>query len=133
MTKEDLMQVYYIDKEITAWKNELERIKNSVQVSGIRYSGMPKRKGQLDDKVAELAVSIAETERKISQKLLELEKAKSEVTSYILNIDDCQTRLIFKLRCINLMSWNAVADEIGGMNSEYSVKKRFYRYLEKCG
>ncbi len=82
--------------------------------------------------MAEIAVKTAEIKRKIEEKLLELEKAKNEVTGYILGIDDCQTRLIFKLRCLNLLSWNAVADQVGGMNSEDSVKKRFYRYLERC-
>lgn len=133
MTKEKLMQVYYIDKEITAWKKELEKIRAAREVSAVRLTGVPGRKSAICDKVAENAAAAADTERKIRQKLLELEKARNEVTNYILSIPDCQTRLIFKLRCLNLLSWNAVADEIGGMNSEYSVKKRFYRYLESCG
>lgn len=132
MTKEDLMQVYYIDKEITSWKNELESIRRASVVSGTKWGVYGKTKGVNSDKVAEIAVKTAETQRKIEQKLLELEKAKNEVTRYILSIDDCQTRLIFKLRCLNLLSWNAVADQVGGMNSEDSVKKRFYRYLKKC-
>ena len=132
MTKEDLMQVYYIDKEITSWKNELESIRRASVVSGTKWGVYGKTKGVNSDKVSEIAVKTAETQRKIEQKLLELEKVKNEVTSYILSIDDCQTRLIFKLRCLNLLSWNAVADQIGGMNSEDTVKKRFYRYLEKC-
>lgn len=132
MTKEDLMQVYYIDKEITSWKNELESIRRASVVSGTKWGVYGKTKGVNSDKVSEIAVKTAETQRKIEQKLLELEKVKNEVTSYILSIDDCQTRLIFKLRCLNLLSWNAVADQVGGMNSEDSVKKRFYRYLEKC-
>ena len=132
MTKEDLMQVYYIDKEITSWKNELESIRRASAVSGVKWGAYGRAKGVNSDKVSEIAVKTAETQRKIEQKLLELEKAKNEVTGYILSIDDCQTRLIFKLRCLNLLSWNAVADQVGGMNSEDSVKKRFYRYLEKC-
>ncbi len=133
MTREDLMQVYYIEKEVEMWQDELERLRNSAEAAAIRYTGLPSGKGKKCDKVAETAVSLADTERKIEKKLRELEAAKNEILNYILNIDDCQTRLIFKLRCINLMSWNAVADKIGGMNSEYSVKKRFYRYLEQCG
>ena len=82
--------------------------------------------------VAQAASLIADTERKIKNKLLELELARSEIIRYIMDIDDCQTRLIFKLRCLDHMTWNEVADKVGGMNSEYSVKKRFYRYLEKC-
>lgn len=131
MTKEELMQVYYLNKEIAAWKEELERIRSISGVSAVRIGeGRGSKKNA--DRVAEAAISIAKTEQKIRNKLIELENARSKITSYILNIEDCQTRLIFKLRCLNMMSWNDVADTVGGMNSEYSVKKRFYRYLEKC-
>lgn len=104
MTKDDLMQIYYIDKEIKTWQDELQHTNFS-----------------------------SETKDKIKKKLAELKIAKDKITNYILTIDDCQTRLIFKLRCLNLMTWNDVADRIGGMNSEYTVKKRFYRYLKKEG
>lgn len=133
MTKEELMQVYYLNKEIAAWKEELERIRNTSEISAIGAGIKTRSYGRYADRVADTAVSIAETEQKIRKKLVELEEARSKVTNYILAIDDCQTRLIFKLRCLDLLNWNAVADKVGGMNSEYSVKKRFYRYLEKCG
>ena len=124
------MKLYYLNKEITAWKEELERIK-SISVPSAMCVGT-RSKGKVADKVADTVLSIARTEQKIRKKLIELEKARDRVTNYILDIDDCQTRLIFKLRCLDLLNWNDVADEVGGMNSEYSVKKRFYRYLEKC-
>ena len=100
MNANDLMQVYYLDKEIQSWKSD-ENIKEPL----------------LRDKV--------------SEKIAELENKKAEILDFIFNIDDSQTRLIFKLRCLDLLSWNKVADVIGGMNSEYTVKKRFYRYLQK--
>lgn len=115
MTKEKLMEVYYIQKEINSWQEELEKMEEEEKHS------------------AKKSEQRARLEQKIKRKVAELERIKNEVTSYILDIDDCQTRLIFKLRCLNLLSWNAVADRVGGMNSEDSVKKRFYRYLEKCG
>ena len=125
------MKVYYLDKEIAEWKEEIERIRASVLPKGVRF-GTVSGSGKYQDMVAEAASMIADTEKKIKKKLLELEMARSEIIHYIMDIDDCQTRLIFKLRCLDHMTWNEVADKVGGMNSEYSVKKRFYRYLEKC-
>ena len=87
MTKNDLMQAYYIDREIESWQKEEN----------------------------------------------ELQRKRQEIIDFIMAIDDPQTRLIVKLRCYNLLSWNAVADKIGGMNSEYTVKKRFYRFLKSTG
>lgn len=131
MSREELMKVYYLDKEIAEWKEEIERIRASALPKGVRF-GAVSGSGKYQDMVAEAASMIADTEKKIKKKLLELEMARSEIIHYIMDIDDCQTRLIFKLRCLDHMTWNEVADKVGGMNSEYSVKKRFYRYLEKC-
>lgn len=132
MKKEDLMKLYYLNKEIAEWKEEIIRIRESTMPRSPRPGTVIKTNGNYEDKVAKAATLIADTEKKIRNKLLELETARSEIVGYIMNIDDCQTRLIFKLRCLDNMSWNQVADKVGGMNSEYSVKKRFYRYLEKC-
>jgi hypothetical protein len=103
MTRNDLIKAYYIGKEIESWKKEEKELKSCA------------------------------LRRKISEKLLELEKKKQEIFDFVMSIDDPQTRLIVKLRCFDLLSWNAVADRVGGMNSEYTVKKRFYRFLEKAG
>ncbi len=131
MKREELMKVYYLDKEIAEWKEEIERIRGSALPKGVRFDTIS-GSGRYTDMVAQAAAMIADTEKKIKKKLLELELARNEIIRYIMDIDDCQTRLIFKLRCLDHMTWNEVADRVGGMNSEYSVKKRFYRYLEKC-
>lgn len=132
MRREDLMKVYYLDKEIAEWKEEIKRIRDSAMPRGVRFDATGIGGGKYADKVAQAAAMVADVEKKLKKKLVELEIARSEIIRYIMNIDDSQTRLIFKLRCLDNMSWNEVADRVGGMNSEYSVKKRFYRYLEKC-
>jgi len=129
--REELMMVYYLDKEIAEWREEIKRIRESTLPKGMRFDASHSG-GKYADMVAQAASMIADTEKKIKKKLLELELARNEIIRYIMDIDDCQTRLIFKLRCLDHMTWNEVADRVGGMNSEYSVKKRFYRYLEKC-
>lgn len=132
MTKKKLMQVYYIEKEIAAWKSELERLRADAYSVKYRVTNYYGKGRSASDIVAENAIKIAELEAKIEDRLWELRELKTEVCEYILSIEDPQTRLIFMLRCLKMMSWNAVADRVGGMNSEYSVKKRFYRHLEKC-
>jgi len=131
MRKEELMKVYYLDKEIAEWKEEIRRIRENMLPKG-GCCEVPRKSGGYSDSVAKTAIIIADTEGKIRKKLAELEEARNEIVGYIMNIDDPQTRLIFKLRCLDNMSWNQVADRVGGMNSEYSVKKRFYRHLERC-
>ena len=103
MTKNDLLKAYYLGKEIDMWTEEKKAMKNAGE------------------------------KRKASERISELEKKRQEVMNFIMAIDDPQIRLIVKLRCLNNLTWNAVADRVGGMNSEYTVKKRFYRFLEKAG
>ncbi len=102
MTREELMQSYYIDRELKSWRQELE----CGDISKFN-------------------------KRRIGEKISELEKMRKDIMDYILSIKDSQTRLIFKLRCMNLLEWNDIADSVGGGNTEYTVKKRFYRYIER--
>lgn len=131
MSNELLSQAYYLEQEIEEWKRHLaelnEASKTPIQdMSKDRVSG-----GKLPDKTGELAGEIADLERKIRKKVYELQRLKNKIAEYILGIEDSQTRLIFHLRVYDLMTWNAIADRIGGMNSEDTVKKRYYRYLKK--
>lgn len=71
--------------------------------------------------------------RKATLQLLEddlLEKT-NEVEEFICTIDDSRMRRIVNLRIIEGLSWNHVADKIGGGNTEDSVRKSFARFMEK--
>lgn len=102
MTKEELTQGYYLIREIREWQKKL--LECDLEPDSIEH---------------------------ICAKVLELKRKKEAVTEFIMNIEDSQTRLIFKLRCLDGLTWNQIADRIGGLNSEDTMKKRFYRYLKK--
>lgn len=53
------------------------------------------------------------------------------VEEFILGIDDSHIRRIITYRIIDDLSWNEVACKMGGGNTEDSVKKIFYRFMEK--
>lgn len=54
-----------------------------------------------------------------------------DIESYISTVDDSIVRLIISYRVIENMDWNEVADNIGGGNTADSVKKMYYRYVDK--
>lgn len=62
---------------------------------------------------------------------LELTKTLNQVEEFIAGVEDSRIRRIITLRFIENLSWNKVADRIGGGNTEDSVKKSFYRFMEK--
>lgn len=62
---------------------------------------------------------------------LELLETLNQVEEFITSVDDSRMRRIITLRFIDNLSWNKVANRIGGGNTEDSVKKSFYRFMEK--
>ena len=61
---------------------------------------------------------------------MELLEMLNQVEEFIASLDDSRMRRIITLRFIENLSWNKVADRIGGNNTEDSVKKAFYRFME---
>lgn len=62
---------------------------------------------------------------------MELLETLNKVEEFIASIDDSRIRRIINLRFIEGLSWNKVADRIGGGNTEDSVRKAFTRFMEK--
>ena len=61
---------------------------------------------------------------------MELMEILNQVEEFIASVEDSRIRRIITLRFIDNLSWNKVADRIGGNNTEDSVKKAFYRFME---
>lgn len=62
---------------------------------------------------------------------IELLETLNDVEKFIASIKDSHIRRIINLRFIENLSWNKVADRIGGGNTEGSVKMAFQRFMEK--
>ena len=61
----------------------------------------------------------------------ELLETLNQVEEFITSIEDSRMRRIVTLRFVDNLSWGKVADRIGGGNTEDSIKKSFYRFMEK--
>ena len=62
---------------------------------------------------------------------IELMETINQVEEFISSVDDSMMRRIINLRFIEKMSWGKIANKIGGGNTEDSIKKAFYRFMEK--
>lgn len=71
--------------------------------------------------------------RKATQCLLrsDIEEKTLEVEQFISQIDDSRVRRIIEMRFIGGFSWNEVANNIGGGNSEDGVRMTFERFMQK--
>lgn len=69
--------------------------------------------------------------QRIEDKYTELLELQNDVEEYIESIGDSRMRRIIRMRFIDKLTWNQVADNIGGGNTEDSVRMAFNRFIEE--
>lgn len=67
----------------------------------------------------------------LSELEMELLETLNEVEAFIASVKDSHMRRIISLRVVDGLSWNKVADYIGGGNTEDSIRMSFNRFMEK--
>ena len=127
MTKSDLEQIYYLNRELKLWETELERVRCKSLV-GSPLPGNSHGSG-VSDKVADRAERIIELENRIIAKRDEIQRLRDEAVEYIYGIPDSLTRQIIYYRCVSLMSWRRVAYEFGGNNTPDGVRMIYNRFM----
>ena len=127
MTKPELEQIYYLNRELKFWETELERVRCKSLV-GSPLPGNSHGSG-VSDKVADRAERIIELENRIIAKRDEIQRLRDEAVEYIYGIPDSLTRQIIYYRCVSLMSWRRVAYEVGGYNTAESVRQIYSRFM----
>lgn len=69
--------------------------------------------------------------QRIEDKYTELLELQNDVEEYIESIEDSRMRRIIRMRFLDKLTWNQVADNIGGGNTEDSVRMAFNRFIEE--
>lgn len=128
MTREELKQIYYINKEIKMWQRELDRLQCKSLIGGQSLDGMPKGSGT-SDKVADLAIEKEEIREIINGKLAEIQVQRKRIMNYINGVEDSLLRQIMFLRNVSCMSWKQIANELG--SNENCVKQIYSRHFRK--
>lgn len=127
LTKDELKQIYYINKEIQMWQRELEKIRSQGLVKSPTISDMPKGGRKFD--VSDYVSAIADYEAVIRGLLAKVQIQRKKIIEYIEGVDDSLMKQIIFYRCVSCMTWQEVADAVGGNNTENSVKKAYSRFL----
>ena len=131
MTLKELSQLYYLNREIEMDQRRLEELRIKADgPSASRLSDMPRNPGT-ENKMERYVAEMVDLTVIIHAKQQQCIHERNRLERYIGDIDDSLTRMIFTLRFINGFSWLAVADHIGGKNTDKTVSKMCYRYLEK--
>ena len=132
MTLKELSKVYYLDRIIEHDRDEIRRLEEKLTGISPSLTGMP-HAGGIHDKIGEGVPELVERKRRLEERVHRFVVAKETIRDWIEAIDDPQVQIMMTLRFIDLMTWQGVADAVGGNNSEDSVKKMVYRYIERGG
>jgi prefoldin subunit 5 len=130
MTKQELSQLYYLNREIEQLKSRIAELECSATSTSSVITGMPHASG-VSDKVGKYAAEIADLRELLDLNLKKCFYELNRLNRYIESIEDSQMRMILSLRHINGLCWDQVAASIGGGNSDKSVQMMVNRFLKK--
>ena len=130
MTKQELSQLYYLNREIEQLKNRIEELECIATSTSSVITGMPHASG-VSDKVGKYAAEISDLKELLDLNLRKCFYELNRLNRFIESIEDSQMRMILSLRHINGLCWHQVAVSIGGGNSDKSVQMMESRFLKK--
>lgn len=129
MTLKELSGLYCIKKEIKHNKERLQQLRET-HVKASKLKDMPNLNCVIYDAIGEKVATIIELEEILRKSVEKRYEEELKLTKYIESIDDCLIRLIFKLRFLECKTWRQVAREVGGGNTDLTVRNRCYRFLK---
>lgn len=130
MTFEDLISVHNINIEIKKVQEEIQQLREQNFFKPNIISDMP-RGGTGKDMLVEYVEESKRLDDILNYSLRTLQKKRAEIEEFICGIEDNETRLIVRLRCINNMDWIDIGEELGMERT--TVSKKFYKYLDEQG
>lgn len=129
-------QIERLEKEIKKIEDEgtvKDKVKGGMGgIQNFNIEGFPN--GEYDRKRTQLLQKrILFTQRKSTLDVLEftLLETLNDVQEYINSIADSRMRRIISMRVIDGLTWNKVADRMGGNNTEDSIRMAFNRFMEE--
>lgn len=131
MSLQELNEHFELRGELATAQSIRASLHDAIYPQSPSLTGMPHGSGA-SDRVGDLAAEIADIDASIERIKAEIARSEERIMAFIAEIDNAQTRLIFRLRFIRGLQWKEVAAVIGGHNTEVGVKTACYRYLDSC-
>lgn len=122
MTKKELSQLYWLNREIERDKERLRELESAAQPGAQKITGMPSGAG-VADKIGNYAAEIADLKGIIDANISRCFYELNRLNRYIASVDDSQMRLILSLRYVNGLSWQQVAFSMGETDESYPRRK----------
>ena len=130
MTNTQLKRLYYLNRDIERLTERIQELESVAEGTTQRITGMPHCAG-VNDKVGNSAIKLAALRLKLEATKLDVMGEYIVLNDYIESIDDPLMRQIMQYRHINGLTWEQVADCVGGGMTGESCRKAHYRYLQE--
>ena len=122
MTKKELSQLYYLNREIEQLQARLTELESLATSCTANITGMPRANG-ISDKIGKYAAEIADLKSLLDLNLKKCFYELNRLNRYIQSVDDSEMRMILSLRYVNGLCWEQVAASISVYASGDSVRK----------
>jgi len=129
MTKEEINQIYYLNKEIEMWQRNLKELQDG-GLQSPKLDGLPKG-AKISDSTGDKGTQQADIKLIIESLLRRVQMQRKEIYEYIDKLEDSLLRQIILYRCVSLCSWSETALYVGGGNTADSVRMVFNRHFEE--
>lgn len=130
MTKKELSQLYYLNREIAQLQARLAEVECLATSCTPTITGMPRASG-VSDKLSKYAAEIADLKSLLDLNLKKCFYELNRLNRYIQSVKDSEMRMILSLRYVNGLCWEQVAASISMYATEDSVRKAHDRFLRK--
>lgn len=128
MTKKELSQLYYLNREIEEQQRRLQELEDLAISCTTQITGMPR--GTIwSDKIGKYAAEIADLKGLLDLNLKKCFYELNRLNRYVESVTDSQIRMILSLRYVNGLNWEQVATSISPYATEDSVRKAHDRFL----
>lgn len=130
MTKKELSQLYYLNREIERLQKQIKEFECVATGCTTNLTGMPHGSGT-SNKVGDYAAEIADLKGILNANVQKCFYEFNRLNRYINTVDDSEIRMILSFRYINGLCWSQVAASIGEGYTADSVRMKCSRFLER--
>lgn len=132
MTKKELSQYYWLEKEIKADEERLKVLREQAEAPRAQQlTGMPHGSNGDKDQIGKVTAEIVDLQAIIAAKQIQCIHERQRIERFIAEIPDSKTRMIFTHRCIDGLSWQEVSVAMNDRISEGYARNLFYKYLKE--
>ena len=130
MTRHELKELSRLNAEASLIQKRIDEIETALKSQKIVITGLP-LPGLFGENIRQYEHQLEELKERYSKKLSECFSTLDKLNDFIESIPDSEMRMIFSLRYINNLPWQALTWHLGYDGDGSTERKKHDRYLAR--